>query len=400
MKQSTIKKREKQLLHLLKLAIEHTNEGVLITNANLNPPGPKIVYVNKALCEMTGYTKNEFLGKSPRLLQGPRSNDILLDKISKKLHTGKSYYGYVINYRKDGSEMYMELNIAPIWSEKNKISHYISIQRDITASLKIEIEKNEVLGEFDHEIKTHLTTIKGYLQLLEKKSLNSKFTQYIQSADREIDKILKLLLNIRDTRNNQTNNTIMQVGRFDIDAIITQTIKNVKVTSNSHKIARRGKVNQKMQVDAFRISQVLEHLLKNVIKYSPNSDTVIVRAKKDLKNIVINIEDDGRGISPEKQEKIFHRFYLSGNAKGEVDSGNGFGLYLASEIVKAHGGIMNVQSTLGKGTIFSITLPLNNKNIKKNINELFNNISNENNHISTSIPASLLNNHLTFEKIN
>src|SRR6185437_10743214 len=216
MKLSTIKKRQKQLLYLLKQAIEHTDEAVMITNANLKYPGPKIMYVNKALCEMTGYSRNEFIGKSPRILQGTRNNDIFDSKISERLQRGKSYYGYVINYRKDGSEIHVEVNIAPIFGEHNIITHYISIQRDITHSIKKEIEKDEILGELDHGMKTHLATVKGYLQLIEKKSLDTKITQYLQNMELEVEKILQLLFNIKETRNKQSN-SLIQVERFDID---------------------------------------------------------------------------------------------------------------------------------------------------------------------------------------
>jgi len=390
MKQSTIKKREKQLLYLLKQAIEHTDEAVMITNANLKDPGPKIVYVNQALCKMTGYTQKEFLGRSPRLLQGSQTNNLLLNEITKKLRAGQPCNGYVINYRKDGSEIHMELDIAPIWGDKNKITHYISIQRDITKSIKKEIEKEEVLGEFDHGIKTHLATIKGYLQLVEKKSADPKITHYIHSADVELNKILKLMLNVKDARTSESNNIIMQVEKFDVDNIISQTIKNVKVVNKTHKIARRGKVNQKLQIDAFRISQVIEHLLTNAIKYSPNANRVTIRAKKELKSITISVEDEGKGIAIGEQEKIFERFYTSSSHKEDAESKTGIGLYLASEIIKAHGGAINVQSAPGKGSIFSFTLPLKNKNIRKNITELFSerSYSNGNGHVKSHIENS------------
>ncbi len=400
MKQSTIKKREKQLLYLLKQAIEHTKEAVMITNANLQYPGPKIMYVNRALSEMTGYSKNELLGKSPRILQGSKTNNILLNEITQKLLAGKPAFGQVIYYRKDGSEMHMELDIAPIWDEKNKITHYISIQRDITSTIKEAIEKEEILGEFDHGMKTHLSTIKGYVQLIENKSVDAKITQYLHNAEIEIDKILKLVINNRDTRMTQANNTIMQVEKFDIDTLIAQTIKNVKVTCNKHKIARRGKVNISLQIDAYRISQVIEHLLSNAIKYSPNSDRVIIRAKKDPKCVTISIEDEGMGIAIEKQEKIFQRFYNSPSVNNETNSKTGFDLYLASEIIKAHGGDIHVQSTPGNGTIFFVTLPLRNRNIKKNITELFNESNHRNGHQTSQISNAQIHTNYVSDKIN
>lgn len=196
----------------------------------------------------------------------------------------------------------------------------------------------------------------------------------------------------------------MQIEKFDLDNIISQTIKNVKVANKTHKIARRGKVNQKLQIDAFRISQVIEHLLNNAIKYSPNSDKVIIRAKKDMKCITISVEDAGKGISLEKQEKIFQRFYEQSSSNNEPEVKTGLGLYLASEIIKAHGGIINVQSIPGKGSIFSFTLPLKNKNIRKNITELFNERSynNGNGHAKSQsqIVNPFLNNNYSRKEIN
>jgi PAS domain S-box-containing protein len=114
---------------LLESAMEHSFNGIVITKAE---PGYPIVYVNEAFSELTGYSAEEVIGKTPAILQGPKTDRAVLDQLSQDLSKGKLFHGEAINYKKDGSEFLMEWKIAPIRNLKEEISHYIAIQRDVT----------------------------------------------------------------------------------------------------------------------------------------------------------------------------------------------------------------------------------------------------------------------------
>ena len=114
---------------LLENAIEHSFNGIMITKSE---PGYPIVYVNDAFSEITGYSSEEIVGKSPSILQGPKTDGAVLDRLSQALSMGGLFHGEAINYRKDGSEFVMEWKIVPIKNDKEVTSHYLAIQRDVT----------------------------------------------------------------------------------------------------------------------------------------------------------------------------------------------------------------------------------------------------------------------------
>ncbi len=114
--------------NMLSFALESSFQGVMITLAE---PGYPIVYVNPAFCEMTGYTFEELMGKSPVILQGEKSDQKVLQDLKEKLDDGDVFHGKTFNYRKDGSEFIMEWKIVPIHGEEGVISHYLAIQREV-----------------------------------------------------------------------------------------------------------------------------------------------------------------------------------------------------------------------------------------------------------------------------
>ena len=114
---------------LLEASMEESFNSVILTEAG---PGYPIIYVNPAFCELTGYGPHEVTGKSPSILQGPNTDPEVLKRLNRNIADGKLFHGRAINYRKDGSEFMMEWKIAPIRNEKDEITHYLAIQRDVS----------------------------------------------------------------------------------------------------------------------------------------------------------------------------------------------------------------------------------------------------------------------------
>jgi PAS domain S-box-containing protein len=114
---------------LLKASIEESFNSIIITEAGLGYP---IIYVNPAFCELTGYGSHEVVGKSPSILQGPKTDQKVLERLNADLSQGRVFHGRAINYRKDGTEFMMEWKIAPVHNEKNDITHYVAIQRNVS----------------------------------------------------------------------------------------------------------------------------------------------------------------------------------------------------------------------------------------------------------------------------
>ena len=138
-----------QLLKLLETAVGQAKEAVLITSARLDPPGPQILFVNPAFSEMTGYSQEEVLEKTPRILQGPKSDRAMLQKLREALGRGEPFSGETINYRKDGGEYYVEWDITPIRNSNGQIHHFLSIQRNVTERKSAENRLRELLSQVE-----------------------------------------------------------------------------------------------------------------------------------------------------------------------------------------------------------------------------------------------------------
>lgn len=136
-------------LHLLEKAIESDYDSIIITEVGMESPGPKIVYVNDGFTRMTGYTREEAIGKTPRILQGEKTDRKVLDTLKERLNMGKSFFGHTVNYRKDGSEFINQWDIHPLFNEKNELVYWVSYQHDITERKQSELKTLDADVEFD-----------------------------------------------------------------------------------------------------------------------------------------------------------------------------------------------------------------------------------------------------------
>jgi PAS domain S-box-containing protein len=134
------RKRTEESLRLLGSAVEQAKEAILITDAKLDLPGPKIIFINPAFTQMTGYTAAEAIGKTPRILQGQRTDRAVLDRLRLNLESGEVFAGEAVNYRKDGTEFDLEWQIAPLRNASGAITHFVAIERDITERKKAEAQ--------------------------------------------------------------------------------------------------------------------------------------------------------------------------------------------------------------------------------------------------------------------
>ena len=155
---------EEQMLRLLDAAVRQAREAILITTANLDAPGPEVIFINPAFTEMTGYSRSDILGKTPRILQGPKTDRDMLKRLRETLSNGGSYSAETINYRKDGSEYVVAWDISPVRDERGQTVQYLSIQRDVTARKLAEAKLAELLSEVEKS-RNDLSSILNELRL-------------------------------------------------------------------------------------------------------------------------------------------------------------------------------------------------------------------------------------------
>jgi len=217
--------------------------------------------------------------------------------------------------------------------------------------------KDEFIGIASHELKTPLTSVKGYLELLrgiEDREPNKQFTQ---KASESVGKLEKLINDLLDVSKIQSGQLELTKQVFDMDTLLDETIASFQMISKSHLIIKGSDpIRAKVMADKQRIEQVLFNLLSNAVKYSPGEKKVIVASTKTDGELVIKVRDFGVGVLKEEQLNIFERFYRSKNTSIHI-SGFGLGLYICMDIIKRHGGKMWVE-TENKGSSFYFSLPL------------------------------------------
>jgi signal transduction histidine kinase len=221
-----------------------------------------------------------------------------------------------------------------------------------------EAKKDEFFSMVSHEFKTPLTNIKAINQLLEKTTNKTDRTYpFIVNASQSIKRLEKLITDLFDVTKINSEQLDLNTAEFDFSDALTNSIFSVQQISKTHKILLENTIDARYTGDQFRLEQVLINLLNNAIKYSPDSDKIIVRAKVLSGHIMVNVVDFGIGIAKEDLEQLFQRFYRV-TKTAMIFQGVGLGLYIASEIIKKHNGTFTIESEPGKGSSFCFSLPL------------------------------------------
>lgn len=231
---------------------------------------------------------------------------------------------------------------------------------------KADIQKDEFLGFASHELKTPVTSIKGYIQLMQlyADSNNSParilelLLPLIQKVDLQVDRLTHLINDLLDVTKAQAGKLEFNMEKFPIDEVICEVVGNMQMISQKHKILINGKTGAFVLGDRERTAQILINLLSNAIKYSPQADRVLVHMGASAGKVSITVQDYGIGIAKENQQKVFERFYRVDGSKQETYPGLGLGLHIAAEIAKRQNGRLSVESLEGQGSIFCLELPV------------------------------------------
>lgn len=226
---------------------------------------------------------------------------------------------------------------------------------------QLDKRKDEFLGVASHEIKTPLTSIKTFTQLLYKHAEKQKDEHsllFLSKMDHQINKMTDLISDLLDISRINSGKIVYNDELFNINEIADEIISELQLTTKKHKIILEKNISRKIYGDKFRIGQVLTNLLTNAIKFSPGSDKIEVSTQEDDERVVVSVQDYGIGIPKNEQPHIFGRFYQGNGIRGKLFPGGlGLGLYISAEIIKRHNGEMWVESEEGKGSKFSFSLP-------------------------------------------
>ena len=224
-----------------------------------------------------------------------------------------------------------------------------------------EARKDEFISMASHELKTPLTSLKGFTNLLQRrltKQGDKQALHFLARMEEQLDKLSKLVSDLLDVTKMQTGKLEFREERFFLNELVRETLENLQGTMETHHLQLEEVTDVQVLGDKDRLGQVLINLLTNAIKYSPEADTVIVRVSADEHNAIVSVQDFGIGIAETHQEKIFERFYQVNDDTEKTFPGLGIGLYISSQIVRGHHGRLWVESAKGAGATFYVSLPL------------------------------------------
>ena len=316
---------------------------------------------NAAAERLFGYSAEEAVGKHITLII-PVERRHEEEEIISKLRQGIRIHHYeTVRLRKDGTLFEVSLSISPVKDATGRIIGAAKIARDVSERRELERRKDEFISMASHELKTPVTALKGFTQLLLRRFKNRNDEESIRSLarmDAQIDRLTTLISDMLDLSKMQSGQLAYRMEQFDLAELIREIIENVQGTTQTHQLLLEKTVEVQIYGDRDRIGQVLINLLTNAIKYSPTAERIIVGMAIHEENALVSVQDFGIGISQSYQESIFQRFYQVNEPAEKTYAGLGIGLYIASQIIERHQGRLWVQSRKGEGSIFRFSLPL------------------------------------------
>lgn len=243
------------------------------------------------------------------------------------------------------------------YPSKEGLSVYM---QDITKRKNLEKQKDEFIGIASHELKTPVTSIKAYAQVLYRRFIkegNIQAAHMLQKMDTQIDKLTSLITDLLDATKIEAGKLKLSMEKFEVDTLIADAVEEMQRTTEQHTLTIEGSANCTIKADKDRISQVIINLLSNAIKYSPDANQIIVKVSSSQKSVTVCVQDYGVGIPKKLQKNIFKRFFRVEGSKELTFPGLGLGLYISAEIIKRHNGSISVESEPNQGSRFCFILP-------------------------------------------
>ncbi|HSN47203.1 MAG TPA: PAS domain-containing protein [Flavobacterium sp.] len=367
----TKQKKEEQRLKLLETVITQTKDSVIITEPDLFDGNiPKIVYVNPAFSIMTGYASSEIIGKSLTIFKGPNSDNQEYEKLINAIKNKEECQVETISYTKNKEEYWVNISMLPVYNSDGELSHWVSIQRDITEEKKQEVEKEQLIRELtqnnkdlqqfsyitSHNLRAPLSNLTGLLNLIddipieneELKEILDGFNKSTHLLNDTINDLVKVII-IKDNPS---------IGKEDLllKDVFENVFSQLDFLIGMHKPIIKFDFEEVsfLNTNKSYLESILLNLLTNSIKYKSETRKlkINISASQIDDNVLLVFNDNGIGINLERnRDKIFglyQRFHDHPESKG-------LGLYLVKSQVETMGGTISLESKVDVGTTFTLT---------------------------------------------
>jgi PAS domain S-box-containing protein len=340
----------------------------------------RYTFVNHRFEQLFHVQREHAVGKSDadifpkEIAEALRANDLEV------LQTGAPLEREEVVPQDDGQHTYISIKF-PLYSSQGIPNVVCGISTDITARKQAEEQRTVLLAEVEralavrnqflsiasHELKTPVTLLRGYSQILNRQAEKKNDTaalRPLQVIDRQIERMTRLIDDLLDVSRIESGAIEFQMAPFDLVEALREVIGEVGVYAPEFKLRVQDGVGELwLSGDRQRIQQVMTNLMTNAIKYASDRREADVRVERDGDQAVVSVTDYGIGIPQEQQSQVFERYFRGANASANNYGGLGMGLYISRYIIRRHRGSISVESEQGKGSTFTFTLPLTGRSV-------------------------------------
>ena len=329
-----------------------------------------ITYVNDEFCKISGYSRDELIGKSHNIIRHPDTEMAIFKELWHTIRDKKEpWFGEIKNLKKDKSSYWTKAVINPILDSNQNIIEYIGIRTDITelenamiAALSAEKAKSAFLATMSHELRTPLNAVIGFSQILMAKDdmPQEKIRTFIEKINVSGKHLLNIVNNILDFSKIESGMMNLNKREILLENFINDTtllVENEALKKNIE-IIKKDFFDIALTADEQLLKQVVLNILSNAIKFSNQNSAIYISYKKDEENHIISICDEGVGLSQEQLEKLFKPFSQIQEHQNSAIKGTGLGLVISQKIIELHNGVIEVTSQEAKGSCFYLKLPI------------------------------------------
>ena len=373
----TLRRKTEQQLRMLSLAIEQNPNAIIITDGD-----SRIEYVNEAFVRTTGYPLNEAIGEKAGFLASGKTPAAIFNEMKTALGAGKAWRGRLCNHTRDGNELINFAHVSPIRDAEGRVTHYLSIQEDITERVQLAAEvsrtraameiaeaanqaKSSFLANMSHEIRTPMNAIIGLTHLMRDDLPTPRNGERLDKVADAANHLLGIINDILDISK-------IEAGHLELAAIdfrLSEVIENVSALV-SDRVKAKGLcfsaslsgIPAVLHGDALRLTQILLNYVGNAVKFTSNGTiTLLCSVDEETADSVLarfTVRDTGIGIAAEHLPRMFQAFEQADSSTTRKYGGTGLGLRINRHLAQMMGGAVGVESTPGVGSNFWVTVRL------------------------------------------
>ncbi|KGI84364.1 MULTISPECIES: cell wall metabolism sensor histidine kinase WalK [unclassified Exiguobacterium] len=328
--------------------LENMSDGVVATDRSL-----RVILMNDQARDMIGLAEEEAMGTN---LQNLLEFD---DEIV--IPEDGTMPPKLIDLSTDEELFLVRAYFSPIQKHSGPITGLIVVLHDVTEQEQVEQDRREFVANVSHELRTPLTTMRSYLEVLAEGAYKDDelAPRFLETTQNETERMIRLVNDLLQLSKMDSKEYTMQKVKFDFIQFFNDIIDRHEMTKGETIQFRRKLMKRRVYVhaDQDKMTQVIDNIITNAIKFSPEGGTITFRTMLRAKRLVIGIKDEGVGIPKSNLKKIFERFYRVDKARARNIGGTGLGLSIAKEVVSAHGGDIWAESEFGRGTTIYFTIP-------------------------------------------